>query len=185
MPEEVRKQYPKDYFKKKKSLRGQGLRELQREGLIGPRGGIRYQKKLKPYRVDKRIPRGTTVTVDQDLGRERQITTLKAEGFTEETRNISKKKGEDFVTVWQYGAVKIKRCISTGKYYQYTGYYPYDKFDQEIHLGSMYDMADVLFHDIGAITRTIAKDGRGHPFVRLSVWAKGRWLGAMKQAGRL
>jgi hypothetical protein len=185
MSAEVRKRYPKDYFKKKKSLRGQGLKKLQREGVVGPRGGVRYQRKLKPYRVDKRIPRGTTITVDNDFGRDHEITTLKSHDFDEETRNIPKKKGEDFVVVWQYDSLKIKRCISTGKYYVYVGFYPRDRYLCEIHLGAMYDMADLIFHDIGAITRTINRAGDGHRYARISVKSKSYWKAAMKREGRL
>jgi len=155
------------------SLRGQGLKKVV------------YLKKLKAYRIDKKNPKDTTVTIEQDLGDKKEVTTLKAHSFEEETRIIPKKKGEDFDIVWQYGAYKIKRCISTGKYYAYIGYYPNDKFDQEVHLGSMYDMADVIFSDIGAITKTLAKDGRGHPFMRISVWTKKHWESIMKRKGRL
>lgn len=185
MSAEVRKRYPKDYFEKKKSLRGQGLKQLQREGKVGPRGGIRYQRKLKPYRIDKVRPRSSVVTIEQDRGRDKQITTLTAPYLEEETRIVSKKKGEDFVVVWQYDAIKIKRCISTGKYYLYIGFYPHDKFICEIHLGAMYDMADIIFHDIGAITRTINRAGDGHRYARISVKSKNYWKTAMKREGRL
>jgi hypothetical protein len=185
MPEEVRKRYPKDYFKKKKSLRGQGLEGLKRQGIIGPRGGIRYEKKLKAYRKDKAIPRDAKVTIEQDLGRSKQITTLKARHFTEETRNISKKKNTDLVIVWQYGAYKIKYSPSSGKYYQYVGNFPHDEYDQEIHLGAIYDMIDTISNHIGAITRTIHWIKNGHKYMRLSFLSRATWLRRMKDLGNI
>ena len=161
------------------------LKELEKENSKRKnRSGATYQKKLKAYRIDKTKPKDTTITIEQDLGDKKQVTTLRAHSFEEEEKFIPKKKGEDFVIVWQYGAYKIKRCLSTGKYYAYTGYYPKDQFDQEIHLGSMYDMANVVFRDLGAVTETMSKKVKGRKYVRLTVMARSKWLRKRKYDGR-
>jgi hypothetical protein len=173
--------YPKGYFKKKKSLRGQGLKQLIREGKVGPRGGIRYQRKLKPFRVDKKIPRSTTVTIDQDLGKARQITQLKANGFQEETRTIPKKESGEWLTFWNHGGLKFKKNIVTGKIYMYLN----DKFACEIPLGVLFTFMERIGENIDAMTMTIGDIKKGHKYFRMSVRSRSSWERRMKILGKM
>jgi hypothetical protein len=148
------------------------------------RSGATYQKKLKAYRIDKTKPKDTTITIEQDLGDKKQVTTLRAHSFEEEEKYIPKKPSDDFVIVWKYETLKIKRCISTGKYYFYAGMFPNDKFICEIHIGSLYDMANIIFTDLGAITQTFNGAVKGRQYFRVTVKSRHKWLREKRRQGK-
>jgi hypothetical protein len=79
------------------------------------------QRKLKPYRIDKRHPRRAKITIEQDLGDRKLIDILTTPRFqTTDERTIPKHQTGEWQTIYRANGIKILKSKRTDRTYVFT-----------------------------------------------------------------
>jgi hypothetical protein len=122
----------------------------------------KHERKLKPFRVDKRIPQDSTITIEEDYGDRKSIETITAATFRRERHDIPKQSTGEWLKVAKIGSIKISKLVKSDRIFMW---------DKEIYLGEfseveLYLFATRILDNIGAFVDIISKQYRGKKYVK-------------------
>jgi hypothetical protein len=122
------------------------------------------ERQLRKYRVDKKRPKRTRVTVEKDMGtyQQRDITTF-PQGATTKRRIIPNKSNGNWLTVFNQ-VVKLRKALNTNQWFFYD---MNDEILGEVRVLEAYDLAIAILKNINAFREEIHGNRRGQAWTIL------------------
>lgn len=121
-----------------------------------------YQRKLKGFRIDKRIPRRFSVQTEEDLGQRKVIDRWTTPRIEHEHRDYPKEENGAWKIVINRNGFKVKKSLTEDRYYWYFN----DQYQGELSSPDMYQISLAFLQVLDAVTTVVYRKVRGRRYER-------------------
>ena len=123
---------------------------------------INYQRKLKGFRIDKRIPRRFSVQTEEDLGQRKVIDKWTTPRVEHEHRDYPKEESGSWKIIVNTNGFKVKKSLTEDRYYIYLK----DEYQGELSSPDMFKIAFAFLKSLDAVTLVLNRKVKGKRYER-------------------